>query len=96
MFKKATGKFNDISNSMLAVIILGSIIVIVYAINSYFTPNLNVTNTNVMNLINNWNVRVTAMSCLIITFLVRHALNNIWDCYNKKCQGNVYQNKKRG
>lgn len=81
---------------MLAVIILGGIIFIVYAINSYFTPNLNVTNTNVSNLINNWNVRMTAMSCFIITLLFRQFLNGIWETYNKKVQGNVYQNRKRG
>ena len=94
--KYASNKFNNLSNTGLAVIILFGITILIYFVNSLFVPTYEVTNTNVGDLINNWNVRITSMSCLIIMLMYRQFLIFIWERYNKKLQGNIRQNKFRG
>lgn len=62
-----------------------------YMVNSWLSPEVTATSTNVSNLINFWNIKLSAAGAFTTGMIYHRIYVMAFERYNKKLQGKVAQ-----
>lgn len=84
-------RFNKWSNVQVASFILVGTMAIFLLIRILITPDITVTSTDVMDLLNNWIIKVNVVAGMSILFMYDYVFGESWAIYQRIPNGKIKQ-----